>query len=1096
MGCAVQSAKVFVRDEDETISGVNGALAPARPATPTPAEASDYPELVTVERRHYAVHGEIAKGGMGRVLDARDLRLGRAVAIKELLPKARAAARRFEREARITARLQHPAIIHIYEAGVWPGGEPFYAMTKVTGRSLAPVVAERTTLAERIGLLPNVIAVADALAYAHSQDVIHRDLKPANVLVGGFGETVVIDWGLAKDLAAPGDPAASLDLRIRSPEQTLDGSVVGTPTYMPPEQARGEPVDHRADVYALGALLYKVLSGKPPYEKSQDVLQDVLNGPPIPIDEHEPNAPADLVAIVKKAMAREPQDRYPTASELAADLKRFETGQLVAARHYTRRQLLARWLRRHRVAVTLAAITIALVSILASVSVGKIITERDRAETEQRKDERRRQALLEERGRAELLAGRAGPALAYFAGAIDGKPDDVLDFMIAEAMRPFQAQLAPVTADARIVDKLQPRDVLVAYRPDDRFATASIDGVITLWDKSGTNPRELDHGHGRPRAIVWSPDGKFLAVGGEDKVLRIWDDRGVFLYPLEGHTGTINDISFSPKNHRVVTASSDDTARIWDLDTRQGIEITRYGSPVTVAQFSPNGTQVVTGAESGEARVWSDIDDESLLRAHDKAIRAARWSPDGALVVTASADGTARVWDPVAGKPIAREMRHQGDVEIDDAEWSSDSRHVITAGRDHYARLWTVPEPPGDGQLPEVPREIAHFLHGDEVTAARFSVDDLRIITASHDRTARVWDRKGQLLAMFEHGDAVTSFELSRDGDYLVTGSRDGIATLWSLGITQSQVELKGSPIRALAISSAGQVAAGTDDGRLWRWPAREHDPDPTSASKHNGAIFAVAFSPDGRQLVTAGEDHNVYVWDAAGAEPEIVMPVGADPITAIAFGAVIAAGDEHKLWIWSTDGKLIASPDSDAPVTAIAIHPSGAILVATAKGVSVYDAHGKRLGEPFAIAAPVRSLAFDVSGKRLAIGGRIETVITKFENLAPSEPRLLDSSSGDSDALVFNRNGTLLFTGGTDGVTRVWDAEKGKLLATRETGGGAVHALALGDDQWLWTGNADGIARALDVHVRTDAAGLRDFLARRVPWQLGDDDVVRRKTK
>src|SRR5690242_17229744 len=166
-----------VREEvDDTIDGAIRAEPQPRAASP-PSDA-DYPELTTIERRHYVVRGEIAKGGMGRVLEARDLRLGRSVAIKELLPRNRDAARRFEREARITARLQHPAIIHVYEAGVWPGGEPFYAMPKVPGRSLDKAVAERPTLVERLGLVPNVIAAVDALAYAHSQNVIHRDLKP------------------------------------------------------------------------------------------------------------------------------------------------------------------------------------------------------------------------------------------------------------------------------------------------------------------------------------------------------------------------------------------------------------------------------------------------------------------------------------------------------------------------------------------------------------------------------------------------------------------------------------------------------------------------------------------------------------------------------------------------------------------------------------------------------------------------------------------------------------------------------------------------------------------------------------------------------
>src|SRR5580692_1719550 len=269
MGGAARVGSVGSGDPDDTID----AAAPAEQTVarePAPASADrDYGELFAVDRQHYLVVGEIAKGGMGRVVTARDRRLGRNVAIKELLPQHRDLARRFEREARITARLQHPAIVHVYEAGVWPGGEPFYAMQLVAGRSLDKVVAERKTLNERLGLLPTVIAVADALAYAHSEHVIHRDLKPSNVLVGEFGETVVIDWGLAKDVSGHGDNEVELgesSQQWRSTSQdTIEGGVVGTPAYMPPEQARGEAADERSDVYALGAMLYTVLAGGPPY---------------------------------------------------------------------------------------------------------------------------------------------------------------------------------------------------------------------------------------------------------------------------------------------------------------------------------------------------------------------------------------------------------------------------------------------------------------------------------------------------------------------------------------------------------------------------------------------------------------------------------------------------------------------------------------------------------------------------------------------------------------------------------------------------------------------------------------------------------------
>jgi tetratricopeptide (TPR) repeat protein len=347
-------------EEIETAAGADATA-------PTLAEAanasSDGATLPVVSPEAYRVQGEVGRGGMGRVVSATDRRLGRPVAIKELHRDVAGGATRFVREALVTARLQHPSIVPVYEAGRWPDGVPFYAMKMVSGQSLSLLIRARHTLSARLALLPHVIAVAEAIAYAHSQRIIHRDLKPANVLVGPFGETVVVDWGLAKDLSRPSDePAtpASKDppaVAGASADSTVVGTVLGTPHFMPPEQARGEAVDERADVYALGAILYYLLRGEPPHsgKTANEALAAVVSGAPEPIETYVPDAPQELCAIVRKAMSQVREERYPTAAELAADLRRFETGQLVTVHAYSTRELLARWVRRNRTAVIVAA---------------------------------------------------------------------------------------------------------------------------------------------------------------------------------------------------------------------------------------------------------------------------------------------------------------------------------------------------------------------------------------------------------------------------------------------------------------------------------------------------------------------------------------------------------------------------------------------------------------------------------------------------------------------------------------------------------------------------------------------------------------------
>jgi serine/threonine protein kinase len=392
------------REEDRTHETVRSE----RAGGPSPRDLArgelkkDFPELITIDTDYYVVTGELAHGGMGRILSARDRRLGRPVAIKELLVGSRNAGvrARFERETRITARLQHPGIINVIEAGIWPDGEPFFAMKLVEGESLDQAVGRCTTSAERMALLSHVIAAVDAMAYAHDRGIIHRDLKPQNILVGKFGETVVIDWGLAKELSDGEAHQESLPHRPRqvSADGTLDGEVMGTPAFMPREQALGEQVDARADVYALGAILYYVLTGRPPFEaRNVAALHNaVIAESPPPLGKLVGGLPEDLQTIVGKAMAVDAADRYPGAGALATDLKHFQTGQLVSSHRYSQWQRLLRFVRRHRAAVAITVVSLILFVTSGTMAVRRIVRE-------QHKAERDRGAALSSRADAEAL---------------------------------------------------------------------------------------------------------------------------------------------------------------------------------------------------------------------------------------------------------------------------------------------------------------------------------------------------------------------------------------------------------------------------------------------------------------------------------------------------------------------------------------------------------------------------------------------------------------------------------------------------------------------------------------------------------------------
>ena len=377
----------------------------------------------------YTLGPVIARGGMGTILSALDRRLSRSIAIKRLDSDEPVLAGRFAREIRITASLQHPGVVPIYDSGVLPDGRPFYAMRHVPGATLEGVMRERRGADERLALLVPLLAAAEAVAYAHERGIMHRDLKPSNVLVGPFGETVVIDWGLAgidaPSIRQPSGPEAADDAAT-----TRDGVVLGTPRYMAPEQARGEPATLRSDVYALGALLYHALSGSPPVadDDVERVLERVARADVRPLATIAPGLPRELVDIVERAMAPSPEGRYSTAGELAADLRRFQTGQLVGAHAYSRRDLVRRFVRRHRTAVTLSALFAAILVAGGAMSARRIVGEREVAEEQRKQAERERagaedllqfllydmRGKLSSLGRLDLLSGVADRVESYY----------------------------------------------------------------------------------------------------------------------------------------------------------------------------------------------------------------------------------------------------------------------------------------------------------------------------------------------------------------------------------------------------------------------------------------------------------------------------------------------------------------------------------------------------------------------------------------------------------------------------------------------------------------------------------------------------------
>lgn len=281
--------------------------------------------LPVIDSEELMIVGLIAESRRGRVLHGYDTRRRRHVAIKEVFgPLTDIRATRFAREAALPARLRHPGVVEVVATGRWPEGGHFYVMRMIHGHELSLLLEHAKTLRERLRLLRHVTAIADAMAHAHRRRIIHRDLKPENIMISARGQAVIIDWGIAKELADEPDAPGAADSLICDPRQTGDGQIIGTPAYMPPEQARGERVDERADVYAIGAILLHVLTGHPPYpgDDAEVIVDQVVAGPPA-FDLIPATIRPELVEVARRALAHDPLDRYRDAEALAIALHRL-----------------------------------------------------------------------------------------------------------------------------------------------------------------------------------------------------------------------------------------------------------------------------------------------------------------------------------------------------------------------------------------------------------------------------------------------------------------------------------------------------------------------------------------------------------------------------------------------------------------------------------------------------------------------------------------------------------------------------------------------------------------------------------------------------
>lgn len=972
---------------------------------------------------------EISRGGTGIVYRAEQNEPQRPVALKILLPQwadQEAVRERFRREARAMAALDHPDILPVYAVGE-SDGLPWFTMKFAGGGSLAERIGKYRGQWTNAAAL--VARMARALAFAHERGVLHRDIKPGNILFDAEGHAYLADFGLAKHLVADRGTHAL----------TLDSEVLGTPNYLAPEVASGHPGTTTAgDVYSLGAVLYELLSGRPPHEAENlpALLRRVADEEPVPLSDFDPAAPRDLRAICEKAMAKEPERRYRTARDFADDLRRFLVGDEVEARELGWWESARHWCRRHPVVATLLVI-VALLVVALSVTSVYAQAGRTRAEFNLRKS-----LLAEAEGirRSRLPRFRVHALERVASAASKGESEEMRMERRSQAI----AALAFPELHQHPLPKVDPGWNLAAISPGIEYC-----GWETTNDSAWQVTRGGD-GHvmggsktaGTPQRI--SRDGRWVAIN-RDEDWQLWEisDSGT---RLEGNVpGTPEDIS---ADGRFASYYYDKRPgeTIGEVRETAGGKIrfrVSYPSPTLKMRFSPDG-ELCAIAPSFYVNHTNFPYSVRLFRTSDGAmvrevsaglancIWSMAWNRDGRLLAASERGGAAYVWDTATGNTV-HIFRGTG-ANLWRMAFSPDDRHFATLSDDNlltvHDAVGGLPVARGYAQWTETP--LAWSASEPEVFGP-VKVDGK---TTFLQLTPGAWST---FRAPDSHGSGL-ALAVSPGDDRLAVGDSRH-ARLWDISASHPRLvqTFAKNLWNAFAFSSDRRWLYGCGEAGVLRWELSGGLVNESSRTRliEGYSHSTVTLDRSGSVLAaeTADIQANVLLHSPAGPEPKrIQVPSkGVERVTLTPDGTLLGAAGDFGLRLWNTtNGELVFH--ENRPAVWIAFSPDGrqaavAIEAEDKSGIhyEIWSVDERRR----LVTLPTKSVGrqearatFSDDGRWLATGhafGRVALWTVGRWN----ESAILESPNGQPPLrLAFDHAGKRLFISSNWGVVEQWNLQ------------------------------------------------------------------------